>query len=388
VQSQGEGAEPLMSGDTIGVGLIGYSWIARAHVHALESINHIDPLPRRIRLVSIAGRTPDRVAEAAARYGFARWTTSWESLVDDPEVDVVGVLATNDLHAPASLAAIDVGKPVLCEKPLGRDATEAREMLDAAEAAGVTHACGFNYRYVPAVRLAHDLVRSGRLGRLRHFRALYLQDFAGRQTAIREHGGGGAVVDYSHIVDLMLHLGGEPRSSTALVGRFDEPERPAFATEDAYAATLELEGGGVATLEASRCATGWKGRQRIEANGSDGSFWWDMEDLNRLHVFLAADETGGYGGFRDVLVTEPEHPFVARWWTPGHVLGWEHSFAHQWRDFLSAVLEGRPVPPEQASFEDGYRAARVCDAILTAAEEGRRIEIEPVAGSSVLGANP
>jgi predicted dehydrogenase len=374
-----------MSGETVGVGLIGTSWIARAHVHALESINHIDPLPARIRLVSIAGRAPERVAAAAARYGFARSTTSWEELIEDTEVDVVGVVAANDVHAPASLAALEAGKPVLCEKPLGRDAAEAQRMLEAAEAAGVTHACGFNYRYVPAVRLARQLVSSGRLGALRHFRALYLQDFAGRPTAIREHGGGGAVVDYSHIVDLLLHLGAEPRAVTATTARFDEPERVAFETEDAYAATLELADGGVATLEASRCATGWKGRQRVEANGSDGSFWWDMEDLNRLHVFFLADEAEGYGGFRDVLVTQPEHPFVEPWWTPGHVLGWEHSFAHQWRDFLAAVLDGRPVPPEQASFEDGYRAARVCNAILNAAEEGRRIEIEPVAGSTILG---
>ena len=146
-------------------------------------------------------------------------------------------------------------------------------------------------------------------------------------------------------------------------------------TEDAYAATLELPGGGLGTLEASRHALGWKGRQRIEVNGTDGSAWWDMEDPNRLHVFLERDERQGLGGFRSVLVTEPDHPFMRHWWTAGHVLGWEHSFAHQWRDFLEAVLAGRPVPALQADFEDGHRAAVVCAAVLESARLGTRVDI-------------
>jgi predicted dehydrogenase len=375
--------------ESLGVGFIGSGWMGRAHAHALHTINHVAPLRKRIRLVVNAGRRPDRVERAAHGLGFERWTTSWEDVVEDPEVEVVANLTPNHLHAAPSIAALQLGKPVLCEKPLARDAAEASEMLAAAESAGVTHSCGFNYRFVPAVRLARQCVVSGRLGELRHFRAHYLQDWAGSPSRARDwrfekaDNGSGAVGDYSHIVDLMRYLTGEPVSVSAQLAHFIR-ERPDPAgsgellpveVEDAYAAVLELGGGAMATLEASRCATGWKGRQYVELNGSEGSLWWDMEDLNRLHAFFVKDEREGLGGFRDVLVTQPEHPFLARWWAPGHILGWEHTFVHQWLEFLGAVLDNRPVPEDQASFEDGYRAAIVCDAILASAQEGRRLDI-------------
>jgi predicted dehydrogenase len=354
----------------IGIGFVGYGWIARAHAHALHTLNHIAPLGRAVELVAIAGRTPDRVAAAAAELGFARSTTSMEEVVDDEDVDVVVVVAANEAHAPATLAALERGKAVLCEKPLALDVEEARDMLAAAEDAGVTHAVGFNYRYVPAVALAREVVESGRIGELRHYRALYLQDFVALETQTRpSHGGSGAVLDYSHLVDLLRWLAGEPLAVSAQTRTF------VSETEDSFAAVLDLAGDATGTLEASRVATGWKGRHTLELNGTDGSLWWDMEDINRLHVFLLEDERERLGGFRDVLVTQPDHPYVAEWWPPGHVLGWEHAMVHQWRDFLEAFLEDRPVPARQASFEDGYRAAVLCDAILESAREGRRVEI-------------
>ena len=361
-----------MPRDTIGVGFVGYGWISRAHAHALHSLNHIRPLAKKIRLVAIAGRTGERVAAVADELGFERWTTSWEEVVDDDEVEVVANVAANEAHAPASIGALELGKPVLCEKPLGVDSAQALEMLEAAERADVAHACGFNYRYVPAVRLMRQLVESGRLGDVRHFRAQYLQDWIAADRPTQRVDRGGAVVDYSHIVDLLRHLATEPLSVSAHATSFVSRE------EDAYVAGLDLPEGAIASLEASRVATGWKGRQRVELNGTDGSVWWNMEDVNRLHVFFVKDEHEGLGGFRDVLVTESAHPFVDQWWTPGHVLGWEHSFVHQWRDFLEAVLENRPVNRLQASFADGYEAAVVCDAVLASAREGRRIEIQDV----------
>ena len=361
---------------TIGIGFVGYGWIARAHAHALHTLNHLRPLEKRIRLVSIAGRHAEGVQAAAQELGFERWTTSWEELVEDPDVDVLANVAALEAHASPSIAALERGKPVLCEKPLGVDAVEAGRMLAAAEAAGVTHACGFNYRFVPAVRLAHETLASGRLGEPRHFRFLYLQDWksAGDQPRLSQDAG--AVRDYAHLVDFLLHLGAQPISVSATTARF------LGEAEDAYAAAFELAGGAIATLEASRCATGWKGRQRLEVNGSEGSLWWDMEDINRLHVFFVKDEHEGLGGFRDVLVTQPDHPFLAGWWTPGHVLGWEASFVHQWREFLQAVLEERPVAETQASFEDGYRAAVLCEAILDAAREGRQVEVSARRGAA------
>ena len=357
-----------MPGDTIGVGFVGYGWISRAHAHALHTLNHIRPLPKRVRLVAMAGRTAERVEPVARELGFERWTTDWRDVVDDPAVDVVANVAANEAHAAPSIAALEAGKPVLCEKPLAVDAAEARAMAEAAERAAVTNACGFNYRYVPAVRLMRDLVAGGRLGELRHFRAQYLQDWLAADEPLQQVDRGGAVLDYSHIVDLLRHLVGDPLAVSAQTTSFVSP------TEDAYVAAVELAGDAIGSLEASRLATGWKGRQRIELNGTAGSAWWDMEDVNRLHVFFVDDERAGLGGFRDVLVTEHDHPFLAWWWTPGHVLGWEHSFVHQWRDFLQAVMENRAVGPLQASFGDGYEVAVLCDAILTSAREGRRVE--------------
>jgi predicted dehydrogenase len=359
-----------MAGDTIGVGFVGYGWISRAHAHAIHTLNHLAPLPRRIRLVSIAGRREEPLEATARELGFERRTTSVDELVADPEVDVVAVLTAAEGHVEPTLAALAAGKPVLCEKPLGMDSTEARALLDAAEEEHVPHVCGFNYRYVPAVTLARELVSSGRLGDLRHYRAVYLQDYQLLAQQPRTSGGAGAVRDYSHLVDMLRFLAAEPHALTATTAEFVS-ER-----EDAFAALLELPGGATGALEASRCALGWKGHQRVEINGSAGSLWWDMEDLNRLHVFLAEDEAEGLGGFRDILVTRPDHPYLAEWWPPGHTLGWDATFVHQWRDFLEAVIEDRPVPDRQASFHDGYRAAVLCEAILTAADEGRRIEIE------------
>jgi predicted dehydrogenase len=368
-----------MAGDTIGVGVVGYGWITRAHAHALHTLNHIAPLSRPIRLVTIAGRRAEPLEAAARELGFERRTTDVEELVDDGDVDVVAVLTAAEGHAEPVQAALAAGKPVLCEKPLGVGEDESRAMLDAAEDAGVTHACGFNYRYFPAIALARELIATGRLGDVRHYRAVYLQDYQLLAQQPRTSGGAGAVLDYSHLVDMLRHLVGEPEALTARTAQFVSDR------DDAYAALVELPGGALGSLEASRCALGWKGRQRIEVNGSEGSLWWDMEDPNRLHVFLAEDEREGLGGFRAVLVTRPDHPYVAEWWPPGHVLGWDATFVHEWRDFLEAVIDDRPVPDRQASFHDGYRAAVICDAIVAAAEEGRRIEIEPVGAGNAVG---
>jgi predicted dehydrogenase len=357
--------------------MIGYGWIARAHAHAILTLDHMAPPARRVELAVAAGRNAERAAAFAAELGFTRSTTDWESVAEADDVDVVAVATPVEAHAEAVTAALRARKAVLCEKPLGIDPDETRELYELAEEAGITHAVGFNYRYVPAVTLAKELVTSGRLGELRHYRGLYLQDYQVLGTQTRpSHGGAGAVLDYVHVVDMLRFLAAEPEALTARTATFVSP------TEDQFAAVLDLPGGATATLEASRCALGWKGRQRIELNGSAGSLWWDMEDPNRLHVFFLDDEREGLGGFRDVIVTNPDHPFLDRWWPPGHVLGWEHAMVNQWRDFLEAAVEEHPVPARQASFADGHRAAVLCDAILASAREGRRVELEPVAAAT------
>jgi predicted dehydrogenase len=365
--------------ETIGIGFVGYGWISRAHAHALHTLNHLEPPRKRIRLVSIAGRRREPLEAAARELGFDRWTTDWEELVQDPEVDVVANLTAAEGHVEPTVAALEQGKAVLCEKPLATTTEDARTMVEAAEEAATTNATGFNYRYVPAIALARELIEDGRLGRLRQYRALYLQDYQVAGGQPRSSGGAGAVLDYSHLVDMLRFLAGEPEAVSAQTASFVSDR------DDAFAAIFDLADGATATLEASRVALGWKGRHRVEVTGEKGALWWDMEDPNRLHVFRLEDEADGLGGFRSVLVTQPEHPYLAQWWPPGHVLGWDVSFVHQWRDFVNAVLEDRPVPSRQASFEDGYRAAVLCESIVGSAREGRRIGIDEPRNAALHG---
>ena len=361
--------------DPIRIGLLGAGWITRAHGHALHTLNHVTPLARPVELAALAARHPERGAAMAGDLGIARFTTDWREVVDDREVDVVAVLLGETAHREATEAAFALGKPVLCEKPLGRDRLEAGAMLAAARRAGVHAAVGFNYRYMPAMRLAREIVDSGRLGRCLQFRAVYLQDHAAGEVPTRKPNVSRAITDYCHIIDFLRYLGNEAEAVQATAAKLTAAD-VGVDVEDAYVAAVELRGGGIASLEASRVAWGWKGRQVVEFNGTEGSLWWDMEDLNRLHVFYASDEADRTGGFRDILVSQPDHPFMDMWWPPGHTVGWEHSFVHEWRDFLTAVIDDRPLPPEQASFEDGYQAAVLCDAVIIAATEKRRVTID------------
>jgi predicted dehydrogenase len=355
------------------VGVLGSGWITRAHVHAIDTIGHMRPLARPVRVTALAARNAERGQALARDLGIERFTTDWRELVADPEVDIVANLQGAAAHVEGTEAALALGKPVLCEKPLGADRFEAARLLAAARRAGVPAVCGFNYRYMPAMRLAREIVTGGRLGEILHFRAVYLQDHAAGASPQRAHNGSRAVTDYAHIVDFLRYLGCTAEAVQATTAKLTTfgPD-----VEDAYVAAVDLRGGGIASLEVSRVAYGWKGRQVVEVNGTRGSVWWDMEDLNRLHVFYADDEADRTGGFRDVLVTQPDHPFLDLWWPPGHTIGWEHSFVHEWRDFLSAIIEERPISPEQATFDDGYHAAVVCDAILTSSREGRRVRID------------
>jgi predicted dehydrogenase len=370
----------------VGIGFVGTGWMARAHAHALHTLGHMMSLPRPLRLVAIAGRDAGRTEAAGQRLGFARRSTDWRSVVEDPDVHVVANLAGNDIHAEPSIAALELGKSVLCEKPLASTVDEAERMAAAAEKASGVAVCGYNYRFVPALRLARELIASGRLGALRHFRAAYLQDWAGSAAARRgwRFSGpetGSSVGDYSHIIDLLRWLIDEPVAVCSLIGTLDERAeslRPAVIGvehEDWYAAIVRTASGVTATLEASRVATGRKGREHVEIVGSQGSIFWDLEDLNRLHVYLREDEAGLTAGFHDVLVTEPDHPFLKHWWAPGHILGWEHTFAHQWLDTLTALDSRAERPADLPLFSDGLRAVQVCAAIRAAATSGTWVTV-------------
>jgi len=359
----------------IGVGMLGYAFMGKAHSNAFRKLAYMTwPPPLLPSLRTIAGRNEDAVREAAERYGYERWTTDWRELVADPEVGLFDNGGPNSLHAEPTIAAARAGKHVVCEKPLGRDADESHRIWREVAATGVKHMCAFNYRFVPAVRLARELVDAGELGELRHFRARYLQDWGDDPTLDTwrfhvDEAGSGALGDLAaHVVDLARYLVGEVASVSGLVKTF----LPGRRVDDAVEAAVEFERGAVGTIEATRLALGRRNAFQWELNGSKGSLAFDMERMNELQVFRGDGDRAR--GFRTVLVTEAEHPFMEHWWPPGHIVGWGDTFVHELHHLLDAIANDRDVAPHGATFEDGYRAAEICDAIVVSSREGRRVE--------------
>jgi predicted dehydrogenase len=368
----------LTSTTEIGVGLIGYAFMGKAHSNALKTLAYmVYPPPAVPRLAAIAGRTERAVVEAAERYGYAAAYTDWRDLVGDPTVQLVDNGGPNDVHAEPCIAAAEAGKHVLCEKPLGRTADEARTMLGAVTRAGVRHMVGFNYRFVPAIRHARDLIHNGSLGTIYHFRARYLQDWLSDPNAphswrlSQASSGAGALGDLgSHVVDLARFLIGEPAGVSASLRTYTS-ERPGGSVDvdDAFVATVDFSSGALGTLEASRVATGHKNGLVIEINGSNGSLRFNLERLNELEV------CSGSAGYTNLLVTGEKYPFMQYWWPSGHIIGWEHTFVHEFAHLFACIQSGSDVAPDGATFEDGYRAAVVCDAIATAARERTQVRI-------------
>jgi predicted dehydrogenase len=360
--------------EEIGIGMLGYAFMGKAHSRAFRALTDLDP-PLTPRLVAIAGRDEAAVTEAAGRYGYERWVTDWRELVADPAIGLLDNGGPNALHAEPTIAAAEAGKHVLCEKPLGRDAAESYEIWQRVAATGVKHLCGFNYRFVPAVRLARELVEAGELGEIRHFRGRYLQDWGDDPTLDTwrfqpEEAGSGAIGDLgTHVVDLARFLVGEIATVSALVRTFV----PGRQVDDALEAAVEFEDGPVGTLEATRLALGRRNAFQWEINGSKGSVAFDMERLNELQVFRADGDRAR--GFKTVLVSEADHPFWGLWWPPGHIIGWGDTFVHEAYHLLDAIARDTDVAPYGATFEDGYRAAEVCDAIVRSSESGERVTV-------------
>jgi predicted dehydrogenase len=377
----------------IGVGMLGYAFMGKAHSNAYKKIAYMTwPPPLRPELVAIAGRNEDAVAEAAQRYGFAEYVTDWKALVADDRIALFDNSGPNNLHAEPTIAAAEAGKHVICEKPLGRTAAESKQMLDAVTKAGVKHACAFNYRFVPAVRLARDLIQQGKLGRIFHFRASYLQEwitdpeFPAVWRLKKDVAGSGVLGDLgAHIIDLARFLIGEPTAVNALTKTFiterpsasDPGRREKVDVDDAFVALVEYQNGAIGTLEASRFARGRKNYNRWEINGEKGSLAFNLEKFNELEVCLPDETpTREAQGFTNVLVTESYHPFWSVWWPHGHVIGWEHTFVHELEHLLDAIVNNKDVGPDGATFEDGYRASVICDAVLNSASNGgSRVEI-------------
>jgi predicted dehydrogenase len=379
----------------LGIGMVGYAFMGAAHSQAWRTVGRVFDLPLQPRLAAICGRDPEAVRAAADRHGWAAAETDWRALIAREDVDLVDICTPGDSHAEIAIAALEAGKHVLCEKPLANTVAEAEAMVEAARAAagrGQRAMVGFNYRRVPAASLAREMVAAGRLGTLRHVRVVYLQDwlvdpeFPLTWRLRKEAAGSGALGDLgAHIVDLAQHLAGDTLAGVSALTETFVRERPLPATassglasagaangtgavtvDDAALFTGRFNGGALASFEATRFATGRKNALRIELNGSDGSLAFDLERLNELE-YHDHREPAARAGFRRILVTEPEHPYLEAWWPPGHGLGYEHSFVHQARDLVRAVHDGEPVAP---TFEDGLRVQKVLAAVEESAAKG------------------
>jgi predicted dehydrogenase len=385
-------AGPKAEGEapTLGVGMLGYAFMGKAHTNALKKLPYMMYPPVAIpELVAVCGRNVEATTEAARRYGYKKVYTDWRAMIEDSDIHVFDNGGPNDAHAEPCIAAAAAGKHVFCEKPLARTAAEAKPMLDAVRAAGVKHMVAFNYRFVPAIVLAKQLIDSGKLGRIFHFRASYLQEwimdpnFPRVWRLVKSVAGSGALGDLgSHIIDLGRFLVGEPKQVMSMMKTFID-ERPLpeggmgkVDVDDAFVSLVEFENGALGTLEATRFAAGGKNRNTFEINGEYGSIRFNLEKMNELDVFWAGEEPKETRGFHNVLVSESYHPYWSNWWPQGHIIGWEHTFVHEFHHFFKSIVNNEPVDPYGATFVDGYRNAVICDAIDESARSGRAVSIK------------
>jgi predicted dehydrogenase len=373
----------------IGVGMLGYAFMGKAHSNALKKLPYmVYPPPAIPMLVAIAGRNEEAVTEAAKRYGYAKAYTDWHKMIDDPDVQVLDNSGPNNVHLEPNVAAAKAGKHIISEKPLGRDAEECYEMWQAAKKAKIKHQVAFNYRFVPAVRLVKDLLDEGKLGRIYHFRATYLQewiadpDFPMVWRLDKKVAGSGTIGDLgSHIIDLARFLIGEPKSLMARTGTFIKERKGAkgksekVTVDDCFEAVVEYQNGALGTLEATRFAPGRKNFNTFEINGEHGSIRFNLEKMNELEVYVMEGDKRTQG-FTQVLVSESFHPFWKYWWPQGHIIGWEHTFVHELAHFFDAIVNDKPIRPYAADFEDGYRNAVICDAIAASAKEKKQVDVK------------
>jgi len=366
--------------------MVGYAFMGASHSQAWRSAGRFFDLPLAPQMVALCGRNTDAVAAAATKLGWASLETDWKQLIRRDDIDLIDVCTPGESHAEIAIAALEAGKHVFCEKPLANTVSEAQAMVAAAEQAsakGVRSMVAFNYRRVPALALAKRLVEQGRLGTIRHVRAVYLQDwivdpeFPLVWRLQKDKAGSGALGDIgSHIVDLAQYITGDRLTRVSGVTETFIKERPLpeassglsassgaargeVTVDDAALFHGRFAEGAVASFEATRFASGRKNAMRIEVNGSAGSLAFDFESMNELS-FYDNTEDADTAGFRRILVTEPTHPYVGAWWPPGHLLGWEHSFTHEVVDLIGDIWSGRdPVP----SFADGLQVQQVLAAV-------------------------
>ena len=363
------------------IGLIGYGFMGRAHSNAFRQAGRFFDLPFQPVLQAVCARNEARARAFADRWGYESIETDWRALLARPDIDLIDIASPNDTHAEIAIAAAKAGKMVMCEKPLGRNVAESEAMTQAVEAAGVPNMVWYNYRRVPGVMLIRQLIDEGRFGRIFHYRAKFLQDWTisedlpqGGEGLWRldvSVAGSGVTGDLlAHNIDTAMWLNGPIVEVSAMTETFIKERKHNLTGEvepvgidDASAFLCRFENGSLATFEATRYARGHKALYTLEINGEHASASWDLHDLHRIQYFDHRDE-GIVRGWRNVHITDGDHPYMGHWWVPGLQIGYEHSFTHQVADFLAAVGEGRVAAP---TFRDGLATDRVTDAVLKSA---------------------
>jgi predicted dehydrogenase len=372
--------------DAIRVGIVGTQFMGRAHSNAYQRVGTFFPITGPV-MRAACDVEPTPLAAFAQRFGWQTTETSWQKLVQRDDIDLVDICTPNALHMPIAVAAAQAGKHVICEKPIALNAGEARQMLDAARANKVRHMVAFNYRRVPAVTLAKQMIQEGKIGRVFHFNAVYYQDwlvdpeFPYVWRHDKKAGGSGAHGDMNaHTVDLARFLVGEIESVCGAEEVFIKERclpggkgQGTVTADDALYFLARFRDGALGTFLATRFASGRKNYLRLEIFGSKGSLIFNLERLNELEYYARADQ-GTEQGFRNIVVTESSHPYINLWWPPGHIIGWEHTFIHEIGDLLAAIARGQEVQPD---FHDGWRCQQVLDAASQSAMEQRWVQVKP-----------
>ncbi|MDQ0194347.1 Gfo/Idh/MocA family protein [Paenibacillus wynnii] len=378
------------------IGMIGYKFMGKAHSNAYRSLPMFFPKAPKLDMAVICGRNEEAVGQAAEQLGWSESMTEWRDLLAREDIDVIDINAPSDAHKEITLAAVKAGKHIFCEKPLALTLADSREMLQAAEEAGIAHMVGFNYRFSPAVRLAKKLVESGRLGKIYHFRACFLQDwiidpdFPLVWRLQKEIAGSGSHGDLgAHLIDLAHFLVGDVKEVIGMSETFIK-ERPIAAemtglsakgskdgprgevtVDDATLFLARFENGAMGNFEATRFAAGHRSTNAFEINGSLGSVKFDFERMNELEVYFTSDDED-VQGFRRVLATDPAHAYAEAWWPPGHTIGFEHTFIHEMLEFSTAIEEGRLPEP---NFRDGVKCQAVLEAVERSIDERRWVQL-------------
>ncbi len=373
----------------LNVGMIGYGFMGKAHSNAYANVNHFFDLPYRPVLKAVCARSADKAKVFADTWGYESVETDWRRLLDRKDIDVIDICTPNNTHAEIAIAAAAAGKMILCEKPLSMNAAEGRKMVEAVEKAKVPNMVWYNYRRIPAVTLAKKLIDDGKLGKIFHYRAVFLQDWTINPelpqggTALwrldAAAAGSGVTGDLlAHCIDTALWLNGELGTVSAMTETFVKERKhnltgkvEKVGIDDACAFLGRFHNGSLAVFESTRYARGHKALYTFEINGEHASIKWDLHDLHRLQYFDHRDE-GVVRGWRSIHVTDSDHPYMGNWWVPGLQIGFESSFVHQVADFLNGLATGKPALPD---FRDALRTQHVCDAVLASAREEKWVTV-------------